>query len=178
MQSDDFSPLYAASETGKHDCVEFLRVQLSDPELWRTSVISPFTHVVSVAERLSIPGELENMVTIGSDSTPWLLGVFNYDTKECGVLVWTKEVVEGIVDALKATGVPDSLLDDMLISIKELAAVVVMHATWGLRTRGKLYLNLNDNYNACRWVLKRVAHNPFANHLLLILGRLFFGLLT
>jgi hypothetical protein len=47
-----------------------------------------------------------------------------------------------------------------------------MHASWGCRTRGKVYVNLNDNYNAVRWVLKRSAHNPFAHHLLLILGRL------
>ena len=38
--------------------------------------------------------------------------------------MWTKEGVEAIIDALKETGVPDSLLEDMVISIKELAAVV------------------------------------------------------
>ena len=157
-----------------YDSVEFVRIQLRDPELWRTSVIAPFTHVLSVAERLSIPGEKDNMVAIGSDSTPWLLGVFNMDVRECGLIVWTKEVVEAIAAALKATGVPDHMLDEMIISCKELAAVVVMHATWGRRTRGKFYVNANDNFNAVRWVDKRVAHNPFAHHLLLILGRLEF----
>ena len=158
--------------TNLGETIEFLRIVLSDSDLWRTTVIAPFTSVVSVAERLSIPGEKENLVAIGSDSTPWLLSVFTYETKECGWIVWTKEVVEAIAEALKETGVPDHLLEEMIISIKELAAAVVMHTAWGKRTRGKFYVNLNDNFNACRWVFKRVAQNPFAAHLLFVLGML------
>ena len=75
-------------------------------------------------------------------------------------------------EALKETGVPDHLLEEMIISIKELAAAVVMHTAWGKRTRGKFYVNLNDNFNACRWVFKRVAQNPFAAHLMFVLGML------
>ena len=158
--------------TNLHDSVEFLRVILSDPGLWYTHMLTPFTSVVTISERLAVPGEIDNMVVIGSDSTPWLLGVFNYQTRECGLIVWTEEVVEAMANALRETGIPESKLGEVLISVKELAAAVVMHTAWGRRTRGKLYVNLNDNFNSCRWVAKRFADNPFIHHLLLILGRL------
>ena len=154
------------------DSVEFLRVQLSDPNLWRANMLCAFTSVISVPERLAIPGELDNVVPIGSDSTPWLLAVFNYRAKECGVIVWTEEVVRAISDALVATGVPEEMLDELIISIKELASTIVIHAIWGKRETGRLFVNMNDNYNSCRWMWKRVAHNPFAQHILLVIGRL------
>ena len=101
--------------------VEFLRIQLRDPLLWRTNMLTSFNSVISVCQKLAIPSERENVVVVGSDIAKHLLAVFNYTAKECGVLVWTKEVVDAVTVTLGETGVSAELLRDMIISVQELS---------------------------------------------------------
>lgn len=151
--------------------VEFLYTQLRDPSLWRTNVLTSFNSVISVSQRLAIPGERENVVVVGSDdSAKHLLAVFNYTAKECCVLVWTKEVVDAVTVALVETGVSAELLGGMIISVQERARDSLGVGRPDDILTSKVFVNANANNNTVRWVASRVAHNPFAQHILLILG--------
>jgi hypothetical protein len=132
------------------DEVERARMLVAIPELWVALFCQGIAGILPVAQRVSLPGELNRMIWVCGDATPERIGCVDWTFKKGTVIE-----ISQMWPALKAVVAGDVAEDPdahLLISLAELITYVSMACARGKDWKGRLVLYVSDNTNVVGWL--------------------------
>jgi len=145
-----------------HSAVEFFRVLLCRPELWGRSFTNTLNGMLTLPERLTLPGEGENVVWTSGDATLERMGFVDWTGKSFFTVP-----LRPFFHALgELAGSED---DKVIIAIAEFLLLVVAAASLREQWEGKLVVYAGDNQVVLRWLETRTAGVPYARYILRLL---------
>ena len=132
-----------------------IRLDLSDPILWKAAMTTTSLRALSLRERLAIPRFADNLFVIAGDSNEHVLYTLDPSEKRCSFVFWAEDMRENILKSRKLIGMPVDEEDGMVIAIKELIRPIVAVCLWGVMHQGQTTVIINDNQNTCCWINSR-----------------------
>ena len=128
LTSSDESPCYAEPRGTVEEVnwpyhllwrwVEVIRLDLADPELWKTAMTITSLRALSLQERLALPGFTGTLFVITGDSNEHVLFTLDVREKRCSFVFRVEGMEERALSSLVLFGIPVDEPDGMIIAIK------------------------------------------------------------